>query len=52
MSGNVFEPRGLNELIPNWKELEAPIETKVTSDVFGVLFKNRMIKVPGMFMPK
>lgn len=24
LSGAVFEPRALNELIPNWKELGAP----------------------------
>ena len=26
LSGNVFEPRALNELFPNWKEMEAPLE--------------------------
>lgn len=25
LSGNVFEPRSLNELIPDWKELGAPV---------------------------
>ncbi len=52
LSGNIFEPRALDELIPNWKELDAPIETKVTKDTFGILFKNRLIPVPGVFMPK
>jgi electron-transferring-flavoprotein dehydrogenase len=27
LSGNVFEPRALNELIPNWKEKGAPVRT-------------------------
>ena len=27
LSGNVFEPRALNELIPDWKEKEAPLRT-------------------------
>ena len=32
LSGNVFEPRALNELIPDWKELGAPLTTPVTDD--------------------
>ena len=27
LSGNIFEPRALNELFPNWKQMEAPLET-------------------------
>jgi len=27
LSGNVFQPDALNELIPNWRELEAPLKT-------------------------
>lgn len=34
LSGNVFEPRALNELFPNWKELGAPLETEVKDDKF------------------
>ena len=31
LSGNVFEPRALNELIPNWREIEDfPVDTPVT----------------------
>ena len=29
LSGNVFETRALDELIPNWKEINNPIKTKV-----------------------
>lgn len=32
LSGNVFEPRALNELFPDWKEMGAPLHTPVTSD--------------------
>ncbi len=28
LSGNVFETRALDELLPNWKERTSPIETK------------------------
>ena len=30
LSGAVIDPIGLNELIPDWKEKGAPIETQVT----------------------
>ena len=53
LSGNVFEPRALNELFPDWKDMEAPLETQVTSDVFKYLpNEKRAITVPHMFMPK
>ena len=29
LSGNVFDPKALNELIPDWKELGAPLNTPV-----------------------
>ena len=29
MSGAVLEPRALNELFPNWKELDAPLKVPV-----------------------
>jgi electron-transferring-flavoprotein dehydrogenase len=32
LSGAVFEPRALNELFPNWKELGAPLNTPVKRD--------------------
>ena len=37
LSGAVFEPRSLNELFPNWKELGAPLKTAVTRDELHVL---------------
>ena len=32
LSGAVLEPRALNELLPNWSELGAPLSTPVTED--------------------
>jgi electron-transferring-flavoprotein dehydrogenase len=46
MSGAVFEPRSLNELIPNWKELGAPLNTEATADTFLFLTKTGAIKFP------
>ena len=40
LSGNVFETRALDELIPNWKELNSPVKTKVTKEKFLFLGKN------------
>ena len=34
LSGNVFEPRALDELFPDWREMGAPVETEVTEDKF------------------
>ena len=39
LSGNVFETRALDELIPDWKEKKAPIKTKVTKEKFLFLSK-------------
>ena len=39
LSGNVFETRALDELVPNWKDLNAPIKTKVTKEKFLFLGK-------------
>src|SRR5580698_7796498 len=34
LSGAVIDPKALNELIPDWKEKGAPLETAVTKDKF------------------
>lgn len=46
ISGCVIEPRTLNELIPDWKEKEAPLNTPVTSDKFIFLTKNKALPLP------
>ncbi|XP_057731691.1 electron transfer flavoprotein-ubiquinone oxidoreductase, mitochondrial [Arachis stenosperma] len=52
ISGNVFEPRALDELLPQWKQEEAPINTPVSSDKFWFLTKNRAISLPSPFHNK
>ncbi|XWS22217.1 hypothetical protein CRYUN_Cryun29cG0015400 [Craigia yunnanensis] len=49
LSGNVFEPRALNELLPQWKQEEAPINVPVSSDKFWFLTKDRAISLPSPF---
>ena len=52
LSGNVFEPRALNELIPDWKEKEAPLTTPVTEDKMMILTEKSSYTVPNLFLPK
>jgi len=53
LSGAVLEPRALNELFPNWQELEAPIKTRVKSDrFFFYLSQKTAIKLPNFMIPK
>ncbi|XP_031380301.1 electron transfer flavoprotein-ubiquinone oxidoreductase, mitochondrial isoform X2 [Punica granatum] len=49
LSGNVFEPRALDELIPQWKNEEAPINVPVSSDKFWFLTKDRAFSLPCPF---
>ncbi|MDD3021881.1 MAG: electron transfer flavoprotein-ubiquinone oxidoreductase [Alphaproteobacteria bacterium] len=46
LSGAVFEPRALNELIPDWKDKGAPLSCSVTSDEFILMGKQGYIKLP------
>ncbi|MBB44207.1 MAG: electron transfer flavoprotein-ubiquinone oxidoreductase [Rhodospirillaceae bacterium] len=46
LSGAVLEPRALNELFPNWKELGAPLNTPVTEDQFLLLSEKNAISLP------
>ena len=46
MSGAVLEPRTLNELIRDWKEKGAPLNTKAGADKFLFLTKTGSIRLP------
>lgn len=52
LSGNVFEPRALDELIPSWKHEEAPVRVPVSSDMFWLLTKDRAFSLPSPFKNK
>ena len=52
LSGNVFDPRGLDELFPNWKSDGAPVETGVLrDDIYYMTGADKATKVPGLFVP-
>ncbi len=46
LSGAVLEPRALNELIPDWKEKGAPLNTPAKEDRFLFLTQKRAIRLP------
>jgi electron-transferring-flavoprotein dehydrogenase len=46
LSGAVMDPRALTELIPNWKELGAPLNQPVTEDQLLMLGQVSAIKSP------
>ena len=46
LSGAVLEPRALNELLPDWKERGAPLDTAVTQDKFIFLTEKGSFGLP------
>ena len=52
LSGNVIDPKALNELIPDWKEKGAPLKTEVNKDsVRYLLSESLTIPAPLMLVP-
>ncbi|MFQ5774250.1 MAG: electron transfer flavoprotein-ubiquinone oxidoreductase [Kiloniellaceae bacterium] len=51
LSGAVFEPRPLDELIPDWKDRGAPLNAPVTEERFLFLTEKRSFNVPIGLMP-
>nr|MBF0682180.1 electron transfer flavoprotein-ubiquinone oxidoreductase [Pseudomonas sp.] len=51
LSGAVMDPRALNELIPDWKEKGAPLDTPVTEDKFLFLSKTKAQSTPSWMLP-
>ena len=51
LSGAVIEPRALNELIPNWQELGAPLQAQVKRDELHMFNEKGSIKLPGFTIP-
>jgi electron-transferring-flavoprotein dehydrogenase len=52
LSGAVMDPRALTELIPNWKELGAPLNQPVTEDQLLVLTKDGAFDTPKALIPE
>jgi electron-transferring-flavoprotein dehydrogenase len=46
LSGAVLEPRALNELIPDWRDKGAPLDTPASDDRFLYLTATRAFRLP------
>ncbi|XP_052674478.1 electron transfer flavoprotein-ubiquinone oxidoreductase, mitochondrial-like [Crassostrea angulata] len=46
LSGACIEPRSLEELFPNWREMGAPLKTEVKEDKFSYLTEKGRIPIP------
>jgi len=51
LSGAVMDPRALTELIPDWKELGAPLTQPVTDDQILFLSQTGSFAMPKFFIP-
>jgi len=51
LSGAVIDPKGLTELIPDWKEKGAPVETAVTEDHFWFFTRTGAFCLPHVLFP-
>ena len=51
LSGAIMDPRGIDELLPNWKELGAPLNQPVTEDKFLFLSETGSKSTPGFLLP-
>ncbi|HET9642026.1 MAG TPA: electron transfer flavoprotein-ubiquinone oxidoreductase [Burkholderiaceae bacterium] len=52
LSGAVMDPRAMNDLFPNWKELGAPLNQPVTADDLLTLTETGASRVPDWLMPR
>ena len=51
LSGAVLETRALDELIPDWEDKGAPLNTPVSAEKILFLSETGAISTPGLFLP-
>lgn len=51
LSGAVLDPSGLDALLPDWRNMGAPIDTPVTSESFKLLGPSGSLSLPVFAMP-
>ena len=51
LSGAVIDPKALNELLPDWKALGAPLHTAVSDDRFEILTATQAYPIPAWLLP-
>ena len=52
LSGAIMDPKALSELLPNWKELGAPLNQPVTDDAWSFLSETSAVRTPNMLLPE
>ncbi len=52
LSGAVMDPIALNELIPDWKEKDAPLNAPVSEDRFMILSETGSFRIPSALLPE
>src|SRR5512134_3475138 len=51
LSGAVMDPRGIDELIPDWKQQGAPVTVPVAEDRFLFLTESGARRTPNWMLP-
>ena len=51
LSGAVLDPCGLDALLPDWREMGAPINVPVKEDNFYIFGQEGELRLPNMMMP-
>ena len=51
LSGAVIDPIGLDRLLPDWRNEETPVKTKVSDDRFYWLSATRALRLPNFMLP-
>ena len=52
LSGAIMDPKALTELIPNWRELGAPLNQPVTDDAMVFLGEKSSFRTPNFVLPQ
>ncbi|MEZ5448617.1 MAG: NAD(P)/FAD-dependent oxidoreductase [Thiolinea sp.] len=51
LSGAILEPTALHELMPDWQDKGAPLNTPVTEEKIMFLSEDNSLPTPGLFLP-
>ncbi|MBD3762801.1 electron transfer flavoprotein-ubiquinone oxidoreductase [Sphingomonadaceae bacterium G21617-S1] len=51
LSGAVVDPIALDELLPEWRDMDSPLTVPVTENHHWILTKNRQFSMPHIAMP-
>ncbi|HZG07562.1 MAG TPA: electron transfer flavoprotein-ubiquinone oxidoreductase [Allosphingosinicella sp.] len=51
LSGAVVDPRAMDELIPDWRDLDSPLTVPVTENHHWVMTRTKKYGMPHLFMP-